>query len=458
MDEWTIRPELFTAEEALLNGAPVRYRAARELLYAARPVCPAYQTINVFVPEPYYHGGSVNGYTASSAPVLLANMVNGYKASKAWGPGLAPRGNRPNIALWALAHGCVVACPGVRGRQMEGEHKENAGCAPAAILDLKAAVRFLRHNAGRIPGDMEKIIATGVSAGGGLAALLGSGGDHPDYAPALMSMGAAEERDDVFAVLSYCPVTNLGHIDEAFEWMFSACPGYIRPERFGMDMAALPTIPFSPEQRRHHEALAARFPAYVSSLKLHSADGTLLALEEDGSGIFSDYLLEHLLRCVQSALDRDADATKMPWVTEKDGRAIVDSLPAYTNWLRRVKPPVGYDALDASSDENELFRGCHFSRYGGENDTAGAAMAEPEVLKQMDPMAYIGEPCAVMAKHWRFRYGVLDRGSSPAIALLLALKAAEAGAETDFAFAWGVGHMGYYDLPELFSWIDDICK
>ncbi len=440
MDPLTFHLERFLPEEMLLDGAPVRYRAARELPYVTRAACPEYQKLNIFVSEAFFHGGAVNGYTAQTAPVFVPNMVNGYRASKPWGPGIDPHRKQPNAAIRALAHGYVVVCPGVRGRDLYGEDGSHPGAAPACIADMKAVIRFLRHNAEGIYGDMEKIVADGTSAGGGLSALLGSSGNADDYAPALQAIGAAEERDDVFASVCYCPVTSLGHIDEAFEWTFSACSGYIRPERFGIDMTALPTIPFSDEQKRHHEALAKRFPAYLNSLGLRSPDGSALTLQEDGTGSFSD----HLLSLLWMALDDDQ---------EKPG-----SLTEYATGLQRVKPPVGYDATDAASDENELFDGCHFSAYGAENDTVNAPMAEKAIIKLMDPMEFIGKPGTEIAKHWRFRYGVLDRGSSPAVALILALKAMEAGADVDFAFSRGVGHMGHYDLPELFAWIDRICK
>ena len=48
---------------------------------------------------------------------------------------------------------------------------------PAAVHDLKAAVRWLRANAAVYGIDTTKIAALGCSAGGQLAALLGTGGD-----------------------------------------------------------------------------------------------------------------------------------------------------------------------------------------------------------------------------------------------------------------------------------------
>ncbi len=74
------------------------------------------------------------------------------------------------------------------------------GRAPAVIVDMKAVIRYLRHNKGQIYGDVEKIITNGTSAGGALSALAGATGNSLDYEPYLEEIGAAKERGDIFAV------------------------------------------------------------------------------------------------------------------------------------------------------------------------------------------------------------------------------------------------------------------
>jgi acetyl esterase/lipase len=53
----------------------------------------------------------------------------------------------------------------------------NEAIFPAQIHDCKAAIRWLRANAGRFPVDPDRIGVWGASAGGHLAALLGTSGD-----------------------------------------------------------------------------------------------------------------------------------------------------------------------------------------------------------------------------------------------------------------------------------------
>ena len=96
------------------------------------------------------------------------------------------------------------------------------GRAPKALLDLKAAVRYLRHFDGVIPGDAEKIIADGTSAGGAMSSLVGAAGNNPAFDSYLKAMGAADVRDDVFASVCFCPITDLDHADMAYEWLYGS--------------------------------------------------------------------------------------------------------------------------------------------------------------------------------------------------------------------------------------------
>ena len=60
---------------------------------------------------------------------------------------------------------------------------------------FKGGHRFLKHLAGVIPGDMEKIISVGISAGGAMSSLLGVTGDSPLYQKELEDMGGCPVGD-----------------------------------------------------------------------------------------------------------------------------------------------------------------------------------------------------------------------------------------------------------------------
>ena len=109
--------------------------------------------MNIYVPEAYFQSGSVGAYTAQTAPDLPAQSRWGlharparHRASGSKMPG--PTGPARTTPLpWRLARGYVVASPGARGRTTPKRGTGiYTGKAPAAIVDLKAAVRYLRFN------------------------------------------------------------------------------------------------------------------------------------------------------------------------------------------------------------------------------------------------------------------------------------------------------------------------
>ncbi len=123
-----------------------------------------------------------------------------------------------------------------------------------------------------------------------------------------------------------------------------------------------------------------------------------------------------------------------------------------------MKAAPAFDSLNMKSFENNEFADKHFTEYAFKHSTAEKpAMAEAEKIYLMNPMNFIGK--ADTAKHWRIRHGVKDRDTSLAIPAILALTLQKAGYDADVAAAvWNVPHDGNYDLPELFEWLDGICR
>ena len=77
----------YTIEEVTLCGETVRFRAFRDLVYVEKPVNAEFQKMNLFVPESYYEGASMNGCDLLSAPVFMPNTVGGYMPGPADEPG-----------------------------------------------------------------------------------------------------------------------------------------------------------------------------------------------------------------------------------------------------------------------------------------------------------------------------------------------------------------------------------
>ena len=256
--------------------------------YCASPADADYETLAVFVPAAYLDGvdngdgsytctvsreGSVNGYTAATAPIVLPVNTPGYSA-------MAPLSAYTSLTEYMEA-GFVYVHAGCRGR----DHG-----APAGVTDLKAALRFLRWN-DQLPGDTERIFTFGMSGGGAQSALMGATGDSALYAPYLTAIGAVEGVSDAVAgSMCWCPITNLESADEAYEWMM------------GVTRSSL-----SEEEQAISDALAEAFAAYVNEAGIPGPDGTPLTLSASEEGIFQagsyyDYILSEIERSLNNFL------------------------------------------------------------------------------------------------------------------------------------------------------------
>jgi acetyl esterase/lipase len=83
---------------------------------------------------------------------------------------------------------------------------------PAQIFDLKAAIRWIRSNAGVYKLNPDKIAAWGGSAGGNLSAMLGTSGNVKELED--LSMGNAEKSSRVQAVVDWFGPTDFLKMDE----------------------------------------------------------------------------------------------------------------------------------------------------------------------------------------------------------------------------------------------------
>ena len=224
----------YTVKTLTVNGQTIKYRAFEKIVYVKNPIDTKYEVMNFYVPEAYYEGKSIGTYNKDNAPIFFSNMVGGYMPAEPGTPGTDRSGLNPNAEFVALSKGYVVAEPGARGRTTQDANGKYTGKAPADIVDLKAAVRYLHFNDSVMPGDANKIISNGTSAGGALSALIGGSGNNTDYEPYLKEIGAANGKDDIFAVSAYCPITNLDHADMAYEWMFNGINNYKKLVMTGM--------------------------------------------------------------------------------------------------------------------------------------------------------------------------------------------------------------------------------
>lgn len=479
----------YKVEKCCIDGNSITFRAYREISYCDKPVDDI-QKMNIFVPEIYYEGQTINGYSLKTAPIFMPNTVGGYMPGPADEPGKDFKG-RINSIFRALQHGYIVASAGVRGRtsgmkskeffigskagNIRGENGKMVGRAPALVVDMKAAIRYLRHNKELIPGDTEYIITNGTSAGGALSAIIAASGNNADYEPYLKEIGAANERDDIFAASCYCPIHNLENADTAYEWLFCGYNDYhrikhIRTEEGVKNVSINGTL--TSKQINVSQELKKLFPAYVNSLKLKDSLNKELLLDVDGEGSFKEHVKKLVIASAQKELDSynkhktvdrgavsESKIDEQEYIKVKDGKVIDLDWDGFVKKITRMKIAPAFDALDLTSPENEEFgtetiKAKHFTVYSQENSEVESTLADKKIVKMLNPTKYIGK--SDTAKYWRIRHGAFDRDTSLAIPVILALMLENNKHEVDFFIPWGLPHSGDYDLEELFEWIDKL--
>lgn len=252
----------YTTITVTLDGVATPVRWYREVCYVGKPMKLApnqrgsavdnqtcgYQNMNVFVREAdaakqdngillnvnnagwfaSYQGG-LGGWDGTAA--ITSSNYRG--ADVVAGRSYLSTSDTDKVGA-ALARGMVYINIASRSRGAtapDGVYSDGIyqGKAPAAIVDAKAAVRYLRLNDSLMPGNANRIIVNGTSGGGAQVTQLGSTGDHADYLPYLQAVGAAgvdangksTVSDSVYAVVAYCPIQDMGSADLAYEWMFN---------------------------------------------------------------------------------------------------------------------------------------------------------------------------------------------------------------------------------------------
>ena len=462
-----------------VDNKEIKYRAFEYIPYVANPIDIDQQYMNIYVPEEYFNNGTVNGYNTQTAPIFMPNAVGGYMPSQAMTPKV--ENGKPNSVLYALSRGYVVASPATRGRTNKASDGNFIGKAPAVIVDLQAATAYLHANDSTMPGNANRIITNGTSAGGAVSLLQGATGNNSDFQPYLQALGAATAATNVYAVSAYAPITNLDAADMAYEWSYKGITSF---NKVTMGQGELPQANVggntAPPQRTmqrvnlnaddvaYSNLLSEHFPEYVNNLQLHDTMGRVLKLDKNGNGTFKNYVKAFIIDAANKAQAKGTDLSKHTYLV-RDGKtgAIKDiNWEAYNQFVSRSKAPGAFDSRSNDSGENNLFGTSstdnnHFTITAALHDTTSnpeAYVQNAKVVTMMNPMNYLGSPAATNAQFYRIRYGTADSNTSVAIPLIVGTRAQNLGYKVDMATPFNVDHSGDYDLDELFNWMDNIVK
>lgn len=274
------------------------------IVYCENPADATYENLGIYVPGAYMSGvengdgtytceintsGSVGDYTAETAPIVIPVDTPGYSKMA------APTGYVGNTSAYTEA-GFVYVYAGCRGR--------DAG-APAGVTDLKAAIRYIRHNGEVIPGSIERIFSFGMSGGGAQSALLGATGDSDLYTPYLEAIGAVSGVSDAVAgSMCWCPITSLDYASEAYEWNL----GVTRTD-LTEDMQAL------------SDGMAEQFALYINELGLEDENGNVLVLTDSEKGIYqAGSYYDYLKTVIETSLNHFLQDTTFPYTAASMGK------------------------------------------------------------------------------------------------------------------------------------------
>ena len=485
--------------------------------YVSKPNRPEDQLINIYVPE---------NATKKSPVLFVVNnggwFMDDYAATVGDRDGIAIKDGknyqtspdvddlskgREQFSAMALKRGFVVVSYGARSRGNGATDGNFLGHSPATATDTKAAIRYLRANKKFLKNiDTGKIVVNGTSGGGAMTALIAASGNSPDFFEYLYEIGAAgisksgdifindpEIGDNIFATMSYCPITDLGNADAAYEFTYNET----RKKLFDENILEY-SVASKEDILRRSDALKARYADYVDSLKL---------FRKDGSPLTSENLNEEIIRLMKNEIEESisefgiakmkADIENSKWhdnnwlVLNDDGSYTYDfeqhKYFVAMNTKLKIAPAFSNSGLYEPQQQNEdnLFGTreqpyCPFEFISWNEDTVKNSVGKDDTglkwddfmktlegqelakqIKMTCPFDYLTKDKNVnIAPNWYVRWGMKDRDSSFALETVFyhELLNSTGVKNLNFEFAWLYPHSGNYDAKEAFTWLDSVLQ
>lgn len=434
------------------------------LYYCSNPANKSYEQMGIYVPAAYMNAtansdgttytctinttATVNGYAATTAPIVIPVNTGGYAAQS------APTGSSSSVASFTNA-GLVYLWPGCRGKE--------AG-APTGVTDLKAAVRYFRYlqtEQTAVPGNTNCIFSFGHSGGGAQSSLLGVSGNSPLYDDYLNAIGAnTNYKDDICGSMCWCPITNLDEADGAYEW------------NMGLTRSGLSTA-----DANISKGLASSFAAYINDIGLKNPNnGETLTLTSTDNGYYqSGSYYEYIMGVINDAVSRynSYNSASVASYSTTDATALNTFCASNKTATKGLGAFDGYASM--SNPENVLFglsgTAGHFDSYLAElvnkyassyyssftsaldnTNVDGVGKDVHTRLMMYTPLYYLidnntyynggGSRSSTVAPYWRIRTGIKqgDTSLSTETDLALALKNYNGVKDVDFETIWGLAH------------------
>jgi len=447
------------------------------LFYCNNPADESYEQMGIYVPSAYLtknsdgsysinSSGTCNGYTASTAPIVVPVNTSGYSAQS------APSGTSSSAATYT-DQGFIYLWPGCRGR----DHG-----APLGVTDLKAAVRYYRYLAaqGSVPGNTDLIFSFGHSGGGAQSAIFGTSGNNSLYDDYLNAIGAnMDYKDNICGSMCWCPITNLDQADGAYEW------------NMGLTRSSL-----SSANQSISKGLAASFATYINAIGLkHPDTGQTLTLSSTSNGYYqSGSYYEYTMEVINDAVTRynSYNSASVSTYSTTDESALSTFADSYKSATKDLGAFDEY--ADVGTAENTLMgisgTAGHFNKYLAElvntyastyysdfssdlasTNTDAVGNTVQTRLMMYTPLYYLidndtyysggGPGSSDVAPYWRIRSGIKqgDTSLNTEMNLALALQAYSGVQSVDFETIWGKGHTQAEDSgsasDNFISWVNE---
>lgn len=357
--------------------------------YCANPADPYIQTLDIYVPAAYVDAvpngngtytvafndktiTNANGttYDVHSAPIIYQTTIDGYAEGYSVTLFSDLKGTSQNTIETVesersaqyddyIGAGYILVVPSSRGRDSEFVN----GTAPAPIVDLKAGVRYLKYNKSIMPGDTDKIIAIGGSAGGSCVALLAASGNSELYTPYLDAIGAAPATDDIFGVRAMATIANVHLADAAYAYLH-----YNETSWTGMGPNAGATT-LEGAQLEIHKALKNAFEDYIVSLGFEAdtfmndyTDAINDAINAFVGAYYSDNIDEFFSYEYSNNKGQKNQKLADAYDEATSAFTVEDPIQFVADFMARSKGLLGFDGTGNSTLEAQLFGKTHFSQ------------------------------------------------------------------------------------------------
>lgn len=470
------------------------------------------QKMALFVPEKYLRCKNINDNIYSCAPNMAA-IIEGYTVRTA--PIVTQIDNPNYSSVPALNEyhnytdytdaGLVYAHIGFRGI----EHG-----APAGVTDIKAAIRFIKNNSERIPGNTDSIFILAANHGAMLASIIGSSGNSRLYTPYLKEIGAINtSEDNIKGVMLINPKGSLDTANEALEWILNG-------NRKNL----------SPEQKKISDKLANEYAAYINRAGFIGPQKEALTLQHSSKGIYQNgTYYDYIKKVLSDAIRNFLQQTEFPYTipssweineetataeknikltgTFQNRKKFIDALNAKKTWIfyheslgisidisslydfnaifiRKHLPITAYDGINKSNKENLLFaidstKGMHFDALTAKvfKNTSQNKVFTTDLYKQdktgnttlkrvdmYNPLYYLlssydGYKSSTIAPYWHIRTGVFQTTEplTSSINLFLAVNNHPDVKTAELNAVWGMGNITKIqkkDIIEFIHWIN----